>query len=136
MAQLHDYTSKAPAFVAARSTTGQALAIRYDTAGLAPGEHTTTITALSDDSYNSPQTVSVKITVETIIVDSDGDGDVDQRDFGHFQACLSGTAVTQNDPDCQNARLDGDTDVDSNDLAVFLGCLSGPNSPPIQDCMD
>jgi len=112
------------------------LVVHYDTAGLAPGEHTTTITVLSDDSYNSPQTVSVRVTVETIIMDFDSDGDVDQRDFGHFQTCLSGTAVTQNDPDCQNAKLDGDTDVDSNDLAVFLGCLSGPGLPPIQDCLD
>lgn len=112
------------------------LLVHYDAEGLAPGEHTTTITVLSDDSYNSPQTVSVKITVETIIMDFDSDGDVDQRDFGHFQACLSGTAVTQNDPDCQDAKLDGDTDVDSNDLAVFLGCLSGPGLPPIQDCLD
>lgn len=30
MAQLHDYSSGTPAFVVARSTTGQALAIRYD----------------------------------------------------------------------------------------------------------
>ncbi len=112
------------------------LAVHYDAEGLAPGEHTATITVRSDDSYNSPQTVSVRITVQTVIVDFDSDGDVDQGDFGHFQACLSGTAVTQNAPDCQNAKLDGDTDVDAGDFAIFLDCLSGPGIPPIQDCLD
>ena len=36
--------------------------------------------------------------------DFDGDGDVDQSDFGHLQACLSGSTVPQNDPICQDAQ--------------------------------
>jgi len=60
-------------------------------------------------------------------VDFNRDGDVDQEDFGLFQLCLSGTAVPQIDPDCQDARLDGDQDVDQHDFTIFYDCMSGPN---------
>ena len=58
--------------------------------------------------------------------DFDGDGDVDQSDFGHMQACLSGSGNAQNDPACQDAKLDGDDSVSDTDMSVFLGCFSGP----------
>jgi hypothetical protein len=67
--------------------------------------------------------------------DFDGDEDVDQADFGHLQACLSGTQVPQPLSECQNARLDGDSDVDANDLAVFVGCLSGPGATFNASCV-
>jgi hypothetical protein len=57
--------------------------------------------------------------------DFDGDGDVDQTDFGHFQACLTGDQAAQDSPACLDARLDGDSDVDQLDFAVFQACLSG-----------
>jgi hypothetical protein len=66
--------------------------------------------------------------------DFDGDGDVDQKDFAHMQACLSGATVAQNNEECQNAKLDGDSDVDQDDLVIFLGCLSGPGSPADVNC--
>lgn len=69
-------------------------------------------------------------------VDYDNDGDVDQSDFAHLQVCLSGVDVTQNDSNCQNARLDGDSDVDGSDLALFLGCLSGGGVSADQNCLD
>jgi hypothetical protein len=59
--------------------------------------------------------------------DFDGDYDVDQEDFGHLQACLSGAGIAQDDPVCQDARFDGDDDVDQTDLTVLLNCLSGPD---------
>jgi len=58
--------------------------------------------------------------------DMDRDGDVDQADFGLFQACLSGEFIPQRDLDCQKARLDADEDVDPYDVALFLYCWSGP----------
>jgi len=59
--------------------------------------------------------------------DHDRDGDVDQSDFGHFQACYSGAFVPQNDPNCRDAMLEGgDDDVDAQDFAVFMQCLAGP----------
>lgn len=57
--------------------------------------------------------------------DFDRDGDVDQEDFGHLQACYSGAFVPQEDPACLNARLDGDIDVDIEDFSLLFGCLSG-----------
>lgn len=57
-------------------------------------------------------------------IDRDRDGDVDQSDFGRFQACYSGPAIPQNDPNCAWAKLDADDDVDGNDLAIFQGCMS------------
>jgi len=61
--------------------------------------------------------------------DFDRDGDVDQTDFGHLQACMTGELVTQTDPNCQDAKLDGNDGIGSGDLAVFLRCRSGANMP-------
>ncbi|MHC4442850.1 MAG: phosphodiester glycosidase family protein [Planctomycetota bacterium] len=66
--------------------------------------------------------------------DFNGDGDVDQEDFGHFQFCLSGTSVPQTTPNCLNARLDGDNDVDLDDFIIFQGCMSGANVPADPNC--
>jgi hypothetical protein len=62
--------------------------------------------------------------------DFDDDGDVDQEDFGHFQICLSGSGIVQDDPACADAHLDADADVDQQDLDIFRHCLSGANNPP------
>ena len=58
--------------------------------------------------------------------DFDDDCDVDQTDFGLFQACYSGAGIVQDLPECVPARLDTDEDVDATDFAFFPGCLSGP----------
>ncbi|NLX20222.1 MAG: hypothetical protein GXY55_00930 [Phycisphaerae bacterium] len=63
------------------------------------------------------------------------DGDVDQDDFGHLQACLSGAGVPQDDPECRNADFNSDGDVDLGDLrGVFFDCISGANIPADPDC--
>ncbi len=61
--------------------------------------------------------------------DSDGDGDVDQEDFGDLQACFSGEGVGYG-AGCFNGDLDGDGDVDMTDFNLFTGCMNGPNQPP------
>ena len=64
-----------------------------------------------------------------VLADFDDDGDVDQEDFGRFQACYSSTG----DPapaGCEDADLDSDSDVDRNDFGVFCSCMSGANLPP------
>jgi hypothetical protein len=66
--------------------------------------------------------------------DFDADGDVDQSDYGHFQACMSGPGIEQNDAGCANARLDNDDDVDQDDFLAFQGCMSGANVPAEPDC--
>lgn len=68
--------------------------------------------------------------------DMDRDGDVDQKDFGLFQACLSGTSVLQSEPGCIDAHLDSDSDVDQADVSLFFGCLSGPEVPADWDCVN
>jgi len=62
--------------------------------------------------------------------------DVDQQDFGYFQACLSGAGVPLTDADCFRALLDGDNDVDADDLGIFQRCMSGPNIPADPNCAD
>lgn len=112
------------------ATGPETINIVYDTASLDLGPHTGTITINAPGAPNTPQTVTVHLTVETppfSKADHDEDGDVDLQDFGWFQACLTGSGVPQNDPNCANARLDGDTDVDQDDLALFLQCLNGAN---------
>jgi PKD repeat protein len=68
------------------------------------------------------------------IGDFDGDGDVDQSDFGHLQACLSGAGQPQADPACAAARLDADPDVDSDDFGLFQQCHGAPNQEPPPEC--
>ncbi|UCD28265.1 MAG: hypothetical protein JSV03_14445, partial [Planctomycetota bacterium] len=111
------------------ASTGEAdsITVNYSVSGLTAGQYTATITVSSDDAYNSPQTITVNLMVDTVKPDFDRDGDVDHEDFGYLQACLSGPDVSQDDPDCQNAKLDGDSDVDQDDLTVFLECVGGPN---------
>ena len=81
-------------------------------------------------------TVTVMVNGSVVPPDFDGDGDVDQGDFGHFQACLTGSAVPITDPDCQDANLDGDTDVDQDDFSIFQQCLSGEGMPADPSCAD
>lgn len=68
--------------------------------------------------------------------DFDGDGDVDQEDFGPFQACLTGPGVAQLLPGCSRAKLDADIDVDADDFIIFRGCMSGSNVPADPACAD
>jgi hypothetical protein len=68
--------------------------------------------------------------------DLDVDRDVDQADFGLFQACLSGPGVPQANTACQDAKLDNDDDVDRDDIAIFRACLTGPGLPADPACAD
>lgn len=66
--------------------------------------------------------------------DMDGDGDIDQADFGLLQACYTGPAVPVADPSCQAANMDGDADVDMQDFDLFQRCMSGANTPVDANC--
>lgn len=68
--------------------------------------------------------------------DFDYDDDVDQEDYGRFQACLTGAGIIQDDPACFLAKLDNDQDVDLDDRILFVGCMSGPNIPGSLTCAD
>lgn len=66
-----------------------------------------------------------------VFADADRDGDVDQYDYGHFQACFSGAAIAASANclcfDRDGSEAEGDGDVDPEDLAAFLNCFSGPS---------
>lgn len=82
-------------------------------------------------------TISVPGPNETpVSADFDGDGDVDQEDFGHIQSCLTGSGGGPVAPDCDNAVLDGDTDVDNGDLDVFVNCISGADVLAEPECAE
>ncbi|MBP7935600.1 MAG: hypothetical protein KA354_13215 [Phycisphaerae bacterium] len=60
--------------------------------------------------------------------DHDGDNDVDQVDFGAFQACFTG-ATTGLLPGCYCFDRDKNSTVDRSDFASFELCVSGPSVP-------
>ena len=97
---------------------------------------TTVYTLTVTDSMSDSDNDSVLVTVLGIPGDFDGDSDVDQADFGHFQACLTGPAVPVTDPECMAANLDGDSDVDVDDFGIFQGCVSGEGNPADPNCAE
>jgi len=72
--------------------------------------------------------------------DADGDGDVDQSDFGRFQRCFTGrdAATAVSTPECRCFDHDfhgiGDGDIDGDDLTTFLECFGGPALPVPANC--
>ena len=78
----------------------------------------------------------VNVSILTVAPDFDGDGDVDQADFGHLQECFTHPGTAQNDPDCLDARLDDDDDVDLGDFGKFQDCVSGAGVKADKTCDD
>lgn len=59
-----------------------------------------------------------------IWADADVDGDVDQDDFGIFQACYSGTEAAPEG--CACFERDSVTGIGNADLTAFENCVTGP----------
>lgn len=108
---------------------------RFRLQGWAPGEHVVTAKAFDADGATNT-TAPQRIHIVRVRGDLDADGDVDQSDFGRFQACLTPPGIPVTDPVCFDARLDGDVDVDIDDFAVFLTCMGGTHVPPKSNCTD
>ncbi len=74
--------------------------------------------------------------------DADGDGDVDQGDFGVFQACLTGEGGSASgyctcfDRRDQNNQHGQDGDVDQDDYGAFENCATGPGISADPSCDD
>lgn len=66
--------------------------------------------------------------------DFDGDGDVDQVDFGLFQQCIRDGGINLQEESCLAADLNGDLIVDINDFDIFWDCLSGYGVPSDPAC--
>ncbi len=109
--------------------------ISYNVAGLDCGVHVATISVTSAEAANSPQTLQVTVTIQSVKGDYDCDGDVDPSDYGILQACYSGPGIAAA-PGCEPARLDGDNDVDVDDLNAFLDCFSGEGVAANVTCDD
>jgi len=121
------------------TSTGEedSVTITYATEGLWVGSYSGTITVSAPAATPPSMTVVVELTVGPGLYapcDFDKDGDVDQVDFGQFQACFSGMGVTQPAPACKGARLDVDDDVDGSDFGLFFGCMSGPGTSADPSC--
>jgi len=111
-------------------------AVTYDLTGFPADTYQTCITVTSEVAINSPVEIVVTVLIETVGPDFDGDGDVDQSDFGTLQQCLSGPGIPQTAPQCLKTRLDGDNDVDQNDYNIFQRCMSGTDIPADPTCDD
>jgi hypothetical protein len=123
-------------FAGMATTETDTITIEYSVGGLAPGGYEATITISDPASTNKTATIAVSLIVEEVVIpgDFDNDKDVDQYDFGRFQACLSGPGNEQKDPLCAPAKLDPDTDVDKDDFAIFSACLTGQDMEGDPDC--
>lgn len=122
------------------TSTGEAdtITVSFTVNDLPIGLHTATITVADDGSAppaaNDPQTIAVTVDVRTVLPDLSLDGDVDQEDFGLFQACLSGENSPS--PSCVSADFTHNGLVDQLDLVVFLGCVSGADVLADRTCDD
>ena len=115
-----------------------AITIHYDVLDLQIDTYTTTITLVANGATNSPLAlpITLHVVLTPIPADIDRDRDVDQEDFGLFQACLTGPGIVQDDPDCARTRLDIDSDVDGNDFILFQKCFTGPDIEGDPGCLD
>jgi hypothetical protein len=114
------------------------ITIDLDTATLATGDDEAWLEVSDPAAANSPVLVQVDlaVTAPNKPADFDGDGDVDQNDFGHFQQCLSGPSVPQGRTECQVCRFDQDSDVDQDDFLAFMACISGSGVPSDPECLN
>jgi hypothetical protein len=75
---------------------------------------------------NSPITLTIVGEVTSLVAsDFDGDGDVDQEDFGELQLCFSGTGVMY-EAGCVSRDLTQDGYIDWGDLQMLAACMGGP----------
>lgn len=109
------------------------IGVSYQTSSLLAGLYEAAITVVGPEAGNSPQIIKVRLAVQTVGPDLDGDSDVDQEDFGVMQTCFSGEGVPPS-TGCEPADFQGDGDVDGSDFQLFMACCTGPGRPAIQDC--
>ncbi len=94
--------------------------------GLARGTYYYAVFAHDEVPNHAPAALA---TASVLPGDFDGDGDIDQVDFGHLQTCL-GPDGAAHPPECRDADLSLDHDVDAQDFGLFLPCMGGAEQPP------
>lgn len=73
----------------------------------------------------TPRPFSIAASGEPVPGDTDGDGDIDLRDWSRLQACFTGEDE-QAEPECTASDVDADGDVDAADHAAQASRLTGP----------
>ena len=110
------------------------LQVGFDPAGLPEGTHTATVRIQAPFISNSPVDVSITLVLYGRKGDMDGDGDIDQADFGPFQACLSGMGLPAG-AGCRAADYNSDGDVDAADTDRFRSCMTAAGVPALPECL-
>jgi uncharacterized lipoprotein YddW (UPF0748 family) len=114
------------------------ITITYNTAGLSSGSYVGFITVTDAAASNSPQVLTVNLTVLDPAKpgDFDRDGDVDQSDFAILQRCLTGRFFGPAGPGCEGTDLNNDLDVEEQDVLLWAQCVSGADVPSDPDCLN
>jgi len=81
--------------------------------------------ALGGEFQGLNTTCAETLCCHTPFADGDGDGDVDQADFGLWQTCYDGGNGLITGCECYDR--DGDSDVDGADFTEFANCFTGAN---------
>lgn len=130
-----DWLSTSPDSGTATGET-DTITVACDTDALPAANYNATITIDSSNAENAPQTLAVSLNITHKPADYDGDNDVDQGDFGVFQACFTGPGNPIATPRCAEADFDDDSDVDQDDFGWFQQCISGAGVPSDPLCAE
>lgn len=112
------------------------ITVTYSAGNLPIGVHPGTITITANAASNSPETISVTLTVNPTPGDFDADGHVDSEDTTIFVGCLTGVDPESMDPNCRKTDLDHDDDTDQTDFGILQQCVRGALAPPDPYCAD
>lgn len=77
---------------------------------------------------NGSMTAKDRSILNTFIIDSDGDNDVDGADYGQFAGCFNGSGNVVPDA-CLLFDYNGDQFVDGVDYGLFASCFNGSGNP-------
>jgi alkaline phosphatase len=127
-----DATWVGPATASGDCTTEtDTIGLVYSAASLDLGSYVAHLEVADPQAVNSPQSVTVVLTVAPVPGDFDADMDVDQEDFGRLQLCMSQAPLP---PGCDVADFNHSGTVDRADVTIFGRCYSGPNIPVVPGC--
>ncbi len=103
------------------TTETDTITVSCAASGLPVGVNSGIITVAAD-TPNSPQTVTVTITIQPVPADLNASGRVDSADVVVFRDCMTGP-FGQIEPGCEDADFDHDNDVDQADFGLMQACL-------------
>nr|MBP7936606.1 hypothetical protein [Phycisphaerae bacterium] len=139
----HEFVDSTPPVVTRQGTQpAQVLLIaplgRFETAGpIDVYVDASGTTSASDDERTWYDGIGYVAACPSPFADTDGDRDVDQKDFGVFQLCYTGSSFSGALPfECGCLDHVPDGKIDLVDLAAFVNCVSGPAVAADPSCGD